>query len=396
MDLVVAGGTAAGLGGGGGGRCRGLCRGGGLLGGLRLARFGGRGSGAAGGGSGVLLVGGLHGQARFGGLVVRRGDEGQADHAQRAGRQGPGELVAVVAGVEVVAHQYRDHRDPGQDQPVVLAAVGAREVVADHDEQHRQGEVVVVARTQQALGRQYRVRGAVLFDGLNQGTLGRHDDAEHVADHDGADQRADVDVGATAAEHLGEGPGRADDQDEEHQAEQGGGLAQRRIAEEVVDEPAGDQRTDADGDGGGRGNVHAGCDQVQGRVQVEHHGQQGDARQPGEIGFPFEPVQVVRHFRRGELVFLQVVDAATVDGPEITRQPVARVGAIEVVLQPDEIEGCADPGDAGDHVNPANAQVQPFGQMCFHSCYLFPADRHADHWASLISGGGRGAVARPQ
>ncbi|MNN84379.1 hypothetical protein D3C81_2015350 [compost metagenome] len=62
-----------------------------------------------------------------------------------------------------------------------------------------------------------------------------------------------------------------------------------------------------------------------------------------------------------------MVDAATVDGPEITRQPVARIGAVEVVLQPDEIEGCADPGDAGDHVNPANAQVQPFGQMCFHS-----------------------------
>ncbi|MCY1223566.1 hypothetical protein D9M72_356960 [compost metagenome] len=253
-----------------------------------------------------------------------------------------------------------------------------------------------MTRAQQALGRQDRVRGAVFFDGLNQCALGRHDDAEHVADHDGADQGADMDVGATAAEDMGEAPGGADDQYEQHQAEQCGGFAQRRVAEEVIDEPACDQRADTDGDRGSRRDVHAGGDQVQGRVQVEHHGQQGDARHPGEIGFPFEPVQVLRHFRRGELVFLQVVDTATVDGPEVTRQALTRVGAIEVVLQPDEIEGCADPRDTGDHVNPANAQVQPFGQMCFHSCYLFPADRHADHWASLISGGGRGAVARPQ
>ncbi|BAU75337.1 hypothetical protein ppKF707_4901 [Metapseudomonas furukawaii] len=47
-------------------------------------------------------------------------------------------------------------------------------------------------------------------------------------------------------------------------------------------------------------------------------------------------------------------------------------------------------------MNPANAQVQPFGQMCFHSCYLFPADRHADPWASLISGGGQGGLVRPR
>ncbi|MCY1412212.1 hypothetical protein D9M71_276120 [compost metagenome] len=123
--------------------------------------------------------------------------------------------MAVVTGVEVVTHQHRQYRDPGQDQPVVLAAVGAREVVADHDEQHRQGEVVVVPRAQQALGRQGRIRGLVGFDGGDQLTLGRHDDAEHVADHDGADDRADVQVRTPTAEHLAEAIGRADDQDEQ-------------------------------------------------------------------------------------------------------------------------------------------------------------------------------------
>ncbi len=272
-----------------------------------------------------------------------------------------------MAGVEVVAYQYREHRDGGQDQPVVLAAVGAREVVADHDEQHRQGEVVVVPGAQQALGRQHRIGLAVFFDGFHQRALGRHDHPEHVADHDGADDRADVQVGAAAAEHLGQAVGGGDQQDEQDQAEQGRGLAQCRIAEDGVDEPAANQRTDADGDGRCRRQVAAGGDQVEGRVQVEHDGQQHHPGHPGGVGLPFEPVQVLRHFRGSQLVLLQVVDAATVDCPEVSGQAFTRVAAVEVVLQPDEIERSADPRDPDDHVNPAHQQVQPFDEMCFHS-----------------------------
>ncbi len=178
-----------------------------------------------------------------------------------------------------------------------------------------------------------------------------------------------MDVGCAAAEYLRIAPARGDHQHEQHQAEQGGGLAQRRVAEQVVDEPADDQRAEADSDGRRRGQLAARCDQVQAGVEVVHHHQQRHARQPGGVGLPLEPVQVFRHLRRRQLVFLQVVDTATVDGPEIARQALTRVGAVEVVLQPDEIEGSTDPGDANDHVNPADTQVQPFGQMGVHlSC----------------------------
>ncbi len=211
-------------------------------------------------------------------LAVRRGDVGQADHAQCRGRKRPGEAITVVAGVEVVARQHRQRAERGEDQPVVFAAVSAREVVADHDEQHRQGEIVVVPRTQQALGRQHRIGRAVLFDGGDQRTLSRHDDAEHVADHDGADQRAGMNVGCAAAEYLRIAPARGDHQHEQHQAEQGGGLAQRRIAEQVIDEPADDQRAESDGDGRRRGQFAARCDQVQAGVEVVHHHQQRHAR----------------------------------------------------------------------------------------------------------------------
>ncbi|MNQ49346.1 hypothetical protein D3C85_632560 [compost metagenome] len=308
----------------------------------------------------------------FGRRAHRGGDVGQADHAQGCDRQGPGEPVAVVAGVEVVAHQYRQHRDTGQDQPVVLAAVGAREVVADHDEQHRQGEVVVVPRTQQALGRQGRIGRGVVFDRLNQRALGRHDGEEHVADHDGADDGADMDIGGAAAEDQAEAKGRGDQQDEQHRTEQGRALAQGRVAEEVVSHITRDHRAEADDNGQFRRQVDTRLDQVQARVEVVDHQHQGNTRQPGEIGLPFEPMQVVRHFWRGQFVLLQVVDAATMDRPQIAGQAVARVDPVEVVFQPDEIEGCADPGDAGDHMDPADAQVQPLGQMCFHNQYLFP------------------------
>ncbi|CAI8924955.1 hypothetical protein EMIT0180MI3_360047 [Priestia megaterium] len=155
------------------------------------------------------------GHFRCAGHRRRAGHVGQANHADRRNGQGPGEFVAVVTGVEVVTHQHRQHRDPGQDQPVVLAAVRAREVVADHDEQHRQGEVVVVPRTQQTFGRQRRIGRAVFGDRRHQCALGWHDDAEHVANHDGADDRADVQVRATTAEHFAEAVGGADDQHEQ-------------------------------------------------------------------------------------------------------------------------------------------------------------------------------------
>ncbi|MCY1421262.1 hypothetical protein D9M71_369120 [compost metagenome] len=192
-------------------------------------------------------------------------------------------------------------------------------------------------------------------------------------------------VRATAAEHLAEAVAGGNDQHEQHQAQQARALAQRRVAEEVVDEPAGDQRTDTDGDTFTAAQGAARGQQVQGRVPVEHQAQQGNTRHPGEIGFPFEPVQVLRHFRRSQLVFFQVVDTATVNRPEVARQAIARVGPVEVVFQPDKVERRADPGHASDHMNPAHAQVQPFQQMCFHSLYLSPvtllsSDQTFSYW----------------
>jgi hypothetical protein len=42
-------------------------------------------------------------------------------------------------------------------------------------------------------------------------------------------------------------------------------------------------------------------------------------------------------------------------------------GVFEAVVQPDEVERGADPGDAGDQVQPAQDQAQPVYDVAFHS-----------------------------
>nr|GEZ57652.1 hypothetical protein [Tanacetum cinerariifolium] len=180
-------------------------------------------------------------------------DPGRRAAEQRAGGFGG---VADGAGVGAVTGAVAGAGTGAEAAAGADATSGAGKVVADHDEQHRQGEVVVRA-------------------------LRRHDDAQHVAHHDRADDRT--------------------------------------------------------------------CVQVKRGVGVEHDAQQGDARHPGPVGFPFEPVQVVRHGRRRQLVLFQVVDTAAVNRPEVARQTVTGVGAVEVVLQPDEIKGRPDPGNPDDH-----------------------------------------------
>jgi hypothetical protein len=49
-----------------------------------------------------------------------------------------------VAQVEEVADEDAGRHDKGQHQPGMVIPVGHRVVVADHDEQHRQREVVIV------------------------------------------------------------------------------------------------------------------------------------------------------------------------------------------------------------------------------------------------------------
>jgi len=58
------------------------------------------------------------------------------------------------------------------------------------------------------------------------------------------------------------------------------------------------------------------------------------------------------------------------DRPDLAADPLGLVGRVEwlvqVVVEPDEIEGGADPGDAHDHVGPAQYQIEPLDDVRVH------------------------------
>src|SRR5690606_41250611 len=97
-----------------------------------------------------------------------------------------------------------------------------------------------------------------------------------------------------------------------------------------------------------------------GAQQVQQH-EQAEARQPGGVGLPERPVQVVGQFGGVGQVFLVVVEAAAVHGPHFAVYAqllgLLALGGVQAQVEHNEIDGFADPGDGGDHVQPAQQQV---------------------------------------
>ena len=88
-----------------------------------------------------------------------------------------------------------------------------------------------------------------------------------------------------------------------------------------------------------------------------------EAREPGRVGLPLEPVEPVREPLGRDAELLDPVEAAAVDLPDLAADAaggVRRVGRrLEVVVERDEVERRADPGDPGDDVQPAEDEVAP-------------------------------------
>src|SRR6185503_10034713 len=90
-------------------------------------------------------------------------------------------------------------------------------------------------------------------------------------------------------------------------------------------------------------------------------------RDPGEQRFVLEPVQDRRDLAWDGAALLDLIKAAAVYHPEVALEPRAwlrRRGQCPV--QPDEVEGAADPGDAGDEMGPAQQQIRPIGEPTGH------------------------------
>ena len=105
---------------------------------------------------------------------------------------------------------------------------------------------------------------------------------------------------------------------------------------------------------------HRLVDQEQVGAEIVDQHQQREARQPGRVGFPFEPGQLVRHLRRRHQVFHHVVEAAAMDLPCLALDAGGQPGPRpQAEVEMDEIERAADPGDAGDDMQPAKRWRRP-------------------------------------
>ena len=250
-------------------------------------------------------------------------------------------------------------------------AVGHRVVIADHHEQHRQREIGVVDRALLADHTRPRVRLAAGADVRDHSLLSGNDVEEHVRDHDGAEDRANMYVRRARAEHVEQRP-RAQHHESEDERCKDVLVALERTTQSVVDEPAAGERGDADRDRGcGRQRHHVAVDQVGRGAEPIDECEQGDAGQPRRVRLPFRPVEVCgeRLALRTRQELLADVETAAVHGPQLPEDTALRVrgpGGRERVVQHHEIERGADPCDAGDQVQPAHQQTQPVENVGFH------------------------------
>ena len=188
-----------------------------------------------------------------------------------------------------------------------------------------------------------------------------NDHREHVGRHEGADEGADMDQRGAAGEHVGVEVSRQENPQERYDGEQGGPLADGRAAEAVIGEPADSEAPHRDADRvQGLQLQDCGIDHPRPGAQIELDDQEQEAGEPRQIRFPLEPDQVAGQLLRRNGELLDVVEAAAVHLPRGAQHAFLHLLPLpQLDVESDEIEGGADPADAGDHVRPAEQEIEP-------------------------------------
>ena len=181
------------------------------------------------------------------------------------------------------------------------------------------------------------------------------------AGHHRADHRADMDEGAAPGEDEGEPVSQGHQEDEDRDRERSLVARERRAAKPVIDDPSDDQNAKPDRDRSPARQIeHVAVDEVELRVGVIEHAQEREARDPGPIGFPFEPMQLFGHCGRGDIVFLQMVEAPAMHLPSLAAHALRQARRpAQAEIERDEVEGFPDPGDRRDHMQPADGKIRP-------------------------------------
>ena len=200
-------------------------------------------------------------------------------------------------------------------------------MIADHDEQHGQGEVSVVCRAHLAAHSRYRVRLASRAYRIHHLALAGDDDEEHVGHHHRADHRAYMHVRGARSEDMEQAPGDEHDEPVDERAKQKRFVAERS-AQGVVDEPAEHQGGDAQADRHrGRQRHHGVVDEIRARAEPVNDDEQTEAREPGRVRLPFGPVKIrsQRFAFRSREKLLAAIKAAAVHRPQLAEHAAFRV-----------------------------------------------------------------------
>ena len=224
-------------------------------------------------------------------------------------------------------HPGADYEQGGERQPRVRMPVGDRKVVADHREHDRQRQVIVVHGALLAAEGRRGIRLPTRLLRVDQLPVGGDDHEEDVAGHHRPEHRADLDVLGSAREEVADAPGRQRHQHEQYGRERD--VARDQSAEAVVDEPRCDEQRHADRDRLPRPQVgDRFVDQIRVRVHVVEDDQESEAREPGRVGLPLEPVQRLGQRPWHQPVLLHLVEAAAVDLPRFAADPALGVGLL--------------------------------------------------------------------
>ena len=187
---------------------------------------------------------GLVGGERLGIVFDRRkhwrgGEPHDRDKDQRCGAPGP----VRVPGLGVHRVEIMPDRDPHQknqrgDNPAVFSGEGQRIVVRQHQEDDRQGEIVVMGRSQLGDLAVFGIRDATGLEIGHHDLLVRDDNEKHIRRHDRRCERAQMQQRRATGEDLVIPPAHhhQNAEQEEHQCRRM--IAQGRFAELVIDHPA--------------------------------------------------------------------------------------------------------------------------------------------------------------
>ena len=274
--------------------------------------------------------------------MTQRGHRQPDDRREKQHRHAPCPPAIAAARMHRVEempdrHPHQEHQR-GND-PVILRGKGQRIVIAQHQEDHRQGKVIVMGRAQLGDTPILCLRHAPGLEIGHHDALIGHDDKKHVRRHDRGGERPQMQHHRTPGEDLRIAPAHRDQQREQHQHQQRRPPRQPGFAQPVIDHPAKAQRGGGNRDPLPNAQPAFRRDQVDlGPRPVDHH-QQCRPRQPGRITLPFEPGQMLGHPRRRHEVFADMVKPATMHLPFLALRALGQVIRLpQPQIERDEIE----------------------------------------------------------